>query len=137
MGVHARGLARMVLTALMDNDNSYRRMAVKVSVDHPKENISCIVLDGRLDVAGAQAADAEFNAAVAASPNVIVDLSKVPFIASLGIRMLVAGAQSRTKAGGKMVLMSPDDLSRRILKTTGIDQLVPVCNGLEEALALF
>lgn len=110
---------------------------MKVSVDHPKENISRIVLDGRLDVAGAQAAEAEFNAAVAASPNVIVDLSKVPFIASLGIRLLVAGAQTRTKLGGKMVLMSPDELSRRILKTTGIDQLVPVCNGLDEALALF
>ena len=110
---------------------------MKVSVDHPKENISRIVLDGRLDVAGTQAAEAEFNAAVAAGPNVIVDLGKVPFIASLGIRLLVAGAQTRSKIGGKMVLMSPDELSRRILKTTGIDQLVPVCNGLDEALALF
>jgi len=110
---------------------------VKVSVDHPKENVSRIVLDGRLDVAGAQAAEAEFNAAVAAGPNVIVDLGKVPFIASLGIRLLVAGAQSRSKLGGKMVLMNPDELSRRVLKTTGIDQLVPVCSNLDEALALF
>ena len=54
---------------------------MKVSVDHPKENITRIVLDGRLDVAGTQAAEAEFNAAVAAGPNVIVDLGKVPFIA--------------------------------------------------------
>lgn len=112
-------------------------MAVKVTVDQPKENISRIALDGRLDVAGTQAAEADFNAAVAASPNVIVDLGKVPFIASLGIRLLVAGAQASTRQGGKMVLMSPDELSRRILKTTGIDQLVPVCNGLDEALALF
>jgi anti-anti-sigma factor len=112
-------------------------MPVKVSVDHPKENISRIVLDGRLDVAGAQAAEAEFNAAVAASQNVIVDLGKVPFIASLGIRLLVAGAQASTKQGGKMVLMRPDDLSRRILKTTGIDQLIPICNGLDDALASF
>lgn len=110
---------------------------MKVTVDHPKENISRIVLDGRLDIAGTQAAETEFNAAVAASPNVIVDLGKVPFIASLGIRLLVAGAQTRSKQGGKMVLMSPDELSRRILKTTGIDQLVPVCNDLDEALALF
>ena len=110
---------------------------MKVSVDQPKENINRIVLEGRLDVAGTQAAEAEFNTAVAAGPNVIVDLAKVPFIASLGLRLLVAGAQSRTKLGGKMVLMGPDELTRRILKTTGIDQLVPVCDGLDEALALF
>ncbi|WP_296492911.1 STAS domain-containing protein [Rhodoferax sp.] len=110
---------------------------MKVSVTHPKENISRIVLDGRLDVAGAQAAEAEFNAALAANPNVIVDLAKVPFIASLGIRLLVAGAQTCAKLDGKMVLMNPDDLSKRILKTTGIDQIVTICSGLDEALALF
>lgn len=108
---------------------------MKVSVDQPKANIQRIVLDGRLDVAGTQSAEAEFNAAVAAGPNVIVDLAKVPFIASLGIRLLVAGAQTRSKLGGKMVLMNPDELTRKILKTTGIDQLVPICNGLDEALA--
>ncbi|MGO8753766.1 MAG: STAS domain-containing protein [Gallionellaceae bacterium] len=66
----------------------------------------------------------------------MVDLAKVPFIASLGIRMLLAGAQARTKNGGKMVMMNPDEMTRKILKTTGIDQLVAICNGLDEALAL-
>jgi len=110
---------------------------LKVTVDQPKANISRIVLDGRLDVAGTQAAEAEFNAAVTSATQVIVDLSQVPFIASLGIRLLVAGAQNCTKQGGKMVLMGPDELSRRILKTTGIDQLVHVANDLDDALASF
>lgn len=108
---------------------------MKVFVDQPKENIQRIVLDGRLDVAGTQGAEALFNAAVAVHPKVIVDLSKVPFIASLGIRLLVSGAQSRSKVGGKMVLMNPDALTRKILKTTGVDQVMSICNGLDEALA--
>jgi anti-anti-sigma factor len=107
---------------------------MKITVDQPKSNVQRIVLDGRLDVAGTQAAEAQFNAAVAAGPNVIVDLGKVPFIASLGIRLLVAGSQTLAKKGGKMVLMNADELTRKILKTTGIDQLVPICNGLDEAL---
>lgn len=110
---------------------------MKVSVEQPKGNISRIVLDGRLDVAGTQAAEAEFNAAVAASQNVIVDLSKVPFIASLGLRLLVAGAQTRAKAGGKMVLIGPDEMTMKILKTTGIDQLIHVYKDMNEALASF
>jgi anti-sigma B factor antagonist/stage II sporulation protein AA (anti-sigma F factor antagonist) len=112
-------------------------MVVKVSVDQPKANITRIALEGRLDVAGTQAAETEFNAAVASSLNVIVDLSKVAFVSSVGIRMLVAGAQDRSKAGGKMVLAQPDELTKRILHTTGIEQIVPVYGGLDEALACF
>jgi len=108
---------------------------MKVSVDQPKPNIHRITIDGRLDVAGTQTAENEFNAAVAATPNVIVDLGKVPFIASLGIRMLVAGAQTQAKLGGKMVIMNPAELTRKILKTTGVDQFVPICDTLDEALA--
>lgn len=113
---------------------------MKVTVDQHKlnnHNISRIALEGRLDVAGTQAAEPEFKAAIAAGPNVVVDLSKVPFIASMGIRMLVAGAQAQAKLKGKMVLLSPDDMTRRILKTTGLDQLVAVCGNLDEALGKF
>ena len=110
---------------------------MNVSVEIAKQNVRRIILDGRLDAAGAQVAEADFNAAVAAAPNVIVDLGKVPFIASVGIRLLVLGTQTQAKLGGKMVLMNPDDVTRKILKTTGIDQLVPVRNGLDEALASF
>lgn len=108
---------------------------MKVSIDRPKANVQRVVLEGRLDVAGTQAAEAQFNAAVAAGANVIVDLGKVPFISSIGIRMLIAGAQALAKKSGKMVLMNPDELARKILKTTGLDQLVPICNSMDEALA--
>lgn len=113
---------------------------MKVSVDQHKLNnhsITRISLEGRLDVAGVQAAETEFKTALAAGPNVVVDLAKVPFIASLGIRMLVAGAQTQAKLKGKMVLLAPDDMTKRILKTTGLDQLVAVCGDLDEALGKF
>lgn len=110
---------------------------MKVSVEIAKQNVRRIIIDGRLDAAGAQAAEVDYNAAIAAGPNVIVDLGKVPFIASVGIRLLVTGSQTQAKLGGKMVLMNPDEVTRKILKTTGLDQLVPVRNTLEEALASF
>jgi anti-anti-sigma factor len=108
---------------------------VEITVEKPRENISRVVLNGRLDVAGTQAAETEFNNAVAASSNVIVDLGGVSYICSLGIRMLVASAKNQAKLGGKMVLMGPDELTRKVLKTTGIDHLIPICNSLDEALA--
>jgi anti-anti-sigma factor len=100
-------------------------------------NVTKIALDGRLDAAGTAAIDARFSAHCASKPNVIIDLSKVPFLASIGIRLLVAGAQAQTKIGGRMVLMNPDDLTRRILKTTGIDKLIPVYENQQGAIAAF
>jgi anti-anti-sigma factor len=99
--------------------------------------VTRIALDGRLDVAGVQTVEPDFNAAVAAASNVVVDLSKVPFIASLGLRLLVSGSQSLAKRGGKMVLVGPDESTMRVLKTTGIDQLMRVHDSVANALAAF
>ncbi|MDP2824464.1 MAG: STAS domain-containing protein [Sulfuritalea sp.] len=110
---------------------------MKIVATEAKQGVRCIALDGRLDAAGVQAGEAEFNSTVAASPNVIVDLEKVPFIASIGVRMLVAAAQAQSKMGGKMVMVNPDDATRRILKTTGIDQVIPVFDNTNAALGGF
>lgn len=110
---------------------------MKIVVTEAKQGVRCITLDGRLDAAGVQAGEAEFSASVTAAPNVIVDLAKVPFIASIGVRMIVAGAQAQGKMGGKMVMVHPDDATRRILKTTGIDKVIPVFDNMEGALGAF
>jgi anti-sigma B factor antagonist len=68
---------------------------------------------------------------------VIVDLSAVDFLASMGIRMLVAASQEQEQLGGKLLLAGPDELTMRILKTTGIDQLVPVHATADEAASAF
>jgi len=96
-----------------------------------------IELEGPLDTAGTAAINAEFTAHCNSKPNVIVDLGKVSYIASIGIRLLVTGAKAQSKIGGKMVLMRPDELARRILKTTGIDELMPVYENLQDATAAF
>ena len=110
---------------------------MKIVVTEAKQGVRCIKLDGRLDAAGVQAGEAEFNSTVVAAPNVIVDLESVPFIASIGVRMLVAGAQAQGKIGGKMVMVNPDEATRRILKTTGIDQVIKVYDNMAGAVAAF
>jgi anti-sigma B factor antagonist len=108
---------------------------LKASVEQVRHNVTLLSLDGRLDVAGVQAVESDFNAAVAAASNIFVDLSKVPFIASLGLRLLVAGSQTLAKRGGKMVLIGPDESTMRVLKTTGIDQLMQIRSSVGNALA--
>jgi stage II sporulation protein AA (anti-sigma F factor antagonist) len=109
---------------------------VTVSVDEIR-GIRRVSLSGRLDADGLRSVEDDFRAAATAEPNVIVDLSAVDFLASMGIRMLVAASQEQEQLGGKLRLAGPDELTMRILKTTGIDQLVPVHATADEAASAF
>lgn len=107
-----------------------------VSVDEVR-GIRRVSLSGRLDADGLKTIEDDFRAAASAEKNVIVDLSAVDFLASMGIRMLVAASQDQEQLGGKAVLAGPDEMTMRILKTTGIDQLVPVRPTADDAASLF
>ena len=100
------------------------------------DNITRIALDGRLDLEGTQAIEQKFSfATTTRAAKIIVDLSGVTFLASIGIRMLVASARAQANRGGKMVLAAPSALVRNVLETAGIDQLIPLAVDVEAAKA--
>jgi len=92
------------------------------------ENLRRISISGRLDIAGTEAIATQFAAlAAAAKRRVIVDLSAVSFLASIGIRSLIANAKALQTRGGKMVLLVRDNPSVTMtLEITGIDALIPM-----------
>lgn len=65
-------------------------------------------LDGRMDMNGAAMIDLPFTAALAnrATP-VVVDLSGVTYLASIGIRTFILSAKALHARGGKMILAAP------------------------------
>jgi anti-anti-sigma factor len=105
----------------VDGDRS-----MDMDVEEIEGGITNVVLRGRLDTAGAGAIDLKFNVIAGAKRAVVVDLSNVAFMASLGIRLLVIGAKTITRKGGKLVILSPDENVHAVLKTAGIDQLIPI-----------
>ncbi len=99
-------------------------------------DIVCVALDGRLDAAGADAVGTRFTAATAAQGRpVVVDLAGVPFIASLGIRLLIANARSLSQKGVTMVLYGADENVGSVLRDAAIDQLIPCVATQAEAVA--
>jgi anti-sigma B factor antagonist len=91
-------------------------------------------LRGRLDAPGAQIIENTFAALAGAQERLIVDLSRVSFIASAGLRTLIAGARSLLARQGKMVCLDPDPLVEQVLVRSGVDRLIPVCRELAEAV---
>jgi anti-sigma B factor antagonist len=101
-------------------------------------DITRLALTGRLDFEGSQAIDHEFSYATTIRPrNIIVDLSGVTFLASIGIRLLITSARAQANRGGKLVLVAPQPMVRMVLETAGIDQLIPVVADVEAARASF
>ena len=69
------------------------------------DDIVRLRLSGRLDVAGVQAINDQFAfATTTRKAKIIVDLSEVSFLASIGIRMLLASAQSSDKTRRNIAL---------------------------------
>jgi len=97
--------------------------------------VTKVILDGRLDIEGAAAIDLQMNVIAGSKKAVLVDLQKVSFLGSMGLRALLAPARAIKGRGGKIVLFAPNEMVVKVLKTSGIDTLIPVHHELESALA--
>ncbi len=64
----------------------------------------------------------------------IIDLSEVPFMDSAGLGALIGGIRRVREAEGDVAVVSNTASLNRLLHTTGFDRIVPVCEGLDEAL---
>ena len=91
-------------------------------------------LVGRLDIGGSQEIDTAFSALTGSQRALIVDLSRVNFIASLGLRTLIVGARTMMRNGGRMVLLSPPIEVEAVLISSGTDNVVPIWRHLDDAI---
>jgi anti-anti-sigma factor len=97
--------------------------------------VTRVMLEGRLDIEGARALDAKMATLAAGRNFVIIDLERVSFIASMGLRSLVMPARTIKGSGGKIVLLKPNEMVEKVLKTSGIDTVIPIHKDLQSALA--
>jgi anti-anti-sigma factor len=99
--------------------------------------VSRIALRGRLDSTGVDGIESKFTAcSVAAGRNAVIDLTGVTFLASMGIRMFISCANAQHRRGTKMVLFGADGPVREVLETVALDQLIPIADSEQQALAL-
>ena len=98
--------------------------------------IRVIKLIGALDMNGTYAIEVEFvRQCVGDNVRVLVDLSKVNYLSSIGIPMLINTAKSVISRGGKMALFNPQQSVAEVLDIVGIQQIIPIYDDLESAKA--
>ena len=102
-----------------------------IAVEELADGITKVVLRGRFDTTGAVLVELPFNKIVTEKNRIIVDLSAVSFLASYAIRVLLVGAKIVNGKGGKLVILCPDNNVAKVLKTAGMDALIPICQTEE------
>ena len=90
-----------------------------ITYEEVNEELSCIKLSGRLDFQGTEEVAGPFAALLAQTEQpVLVDLTAVTVICSMGIRTLILNASAFQRRGGRMALVVSDDTTvPRILRS--------------------
>ena len=101
-----------------------------------EESIRLIKLSGALDIHGVNDVEVEFvRLCTGDNVCVLVDLSKVNYISSIGIPLLINSAKSLARQGGKMALLNPQKSVENVLEVTGIPLIIPIYQNFTTAVS--
>lgn len=106
-----------------------------ISTESMEGGITRVFLDGRLDIQGAAAIDLKMNVLAGSSRFLLVDLSNVSFLGSMGLRSIVVPAQAVRRRGGKVALFGPVPMVEEVLKASNIHEIIPIFHDLDAAVA--
>ena len=83
-------------------------------------------VDGKIDVTTAN----DFQNAVlktfVKSKNVIINLEKVPYMSSAGLRALVLGAKTAQAKGGSLVIIKAQPVVMEVFKDSGMNKILEI-----------
>jgi anti-sigma B factor antagonist len=126
---------RVTALAVMPCSPNGQPIAMPISILDLDGNVTKVVLAGRIDIAGAREIEMPMAVVAGSRRAVVVDLSAVDFMASLGLRGIVVSARSIISKRGKIVLLMPQPQVEEVITTTGIDQLIPIYHDETDAIA--
>ena len=112
----------------------HSKMPMKIETETFEERIIKVSLAGRMDTLGTEEIHQQLMDYACSQRSVIVDMSAVSFLSSMGIRTLILVAKAVSKRGGKMALLNPDANSTELLQIVRIEHLSPIHRSLDEAL---
>jgi len=98
--------------------------------------VTIVRIAGRLDSSAAQSAEESFARVVGAgTPQIAVDMSKLDYISSAGLRVLLVVAKKVQQAKGKVVLFGLVPNVREVFSISGFDKIFQIQSDAASAVA--
>jgi anti-anti-sigma factor len=99
-------------------------------------DVMIVRLAGRLDSGTAQSAEESFTQVLASGePHLVIDMSKLEYISSAGLRVLLVIAKKVQQAKGKVALFGLADNVREVFSISGFDRIFSIQADAEAAVA--
>ena len=109
-------------------------MTVKLKTVEEAETYTTIALAGSLDMAGAWEIERDLIDYISgAMCHLLIDMSAVDLLGSMGIRVLVRSASSLQRERKKLVLFAAQPMVEKTLNVTGFNSAIPVVPTLNDA----
>lgn len=107
---------------------------ITTSVAH-HEGTAVVAVGGEIDLSTAPAFEAAIATALTQEPPfLVIDLSDVTFMASVGLRILVA-TQEELRESVQVAVVANNPATSRPIQMTGLDEIISLHPTLDEALA--
>jgi len=107
---------------------------MELTVEYLDNGIKKILLSGRMDIMGTDKIALRLSTETAVEKaNVILDLSQLEFMASVGIGTLFQSYKSLKLRGGNLVILNPQRIVELVLITTKVNTVIPIYADLPSA----
>jgi anti-anti-sigma factor len=109
---------------------------MKMEIADRADGLINVTLVGRLDTPGVERIEPGLVASlVPRGARTIVDLSRLEFCGSMGLRMFITIARDLARNNGKLVLYSPQPWVNVTFTTASLHSIIPVCGDAASAAA--
>lgn len=115
----------MVISFSLDYVQSQRRILAMLITKEANGNQLTIALDGRLDTTTAPQLEAEVNSGLNGVTDLVIDMDKLVYVSSAGLRVLLK-AQKIMNKQGKMTVRNASSEIKEIFEVTGFDELLNI-----------
>ena len=112
-------------------------MNIEIAEDRDN-NVLVLLPVGRLDSANARSFELTIMGHIGnGEQQLIVDFSRLGFISSSGMRVLLIAAKKLNASNGKLVLCRMQDHIHEVFHISGFDQIIPILDSRQSAMAVF
>lgn len=109
-----------------------------------RDKVTILTIDGSLDATTADQVMDRINLELSAASergeqgaNLVIDLDKVDFMSSAGLRAILAGTQDARKAKGDMRMAGGSHNIKRMLEFSGFTKIMKFYDTVDEAVQSF
>ncbi len=114
-------------------ENRNLELQMEWTITDLENGLTKLAVSGRMDIKGALDVDPVFARLADEKSRVVVDMSGVTFLASLGIRTLVMSCKTLAAKGGNLVLFGLQPGVEKVMVTSGLSTMIPMVADMDAA----